>query len=125
MGTHSSYQLGCVSRTVGWSRYRDANPVPNSALAGDIATAPSEPMCFTYRKEGRKCFIKRRTQHILFTVIWRQTYGTGPIAREETRFRHVGYSFRLAARVIVPTYDDSRAKIALCNDLLVSLTINY
>ena len=25
--------------------------------------------------EGRKCFIQRRTQHILFTVIWRQTYG--------------------------------------------------
>ena len=29
--------------------------------------------------EGRKCFIKRRTQHILFTVIWRQTYGRGPL----------------------------------------------
>ena len=25
--------------------------------------------------KGRKCFIYRRTQHILFTVIWRQTCG--------------------------------------------------
>ena len=25
----------------------------------------------------RKCFIKRCTQHFLFTVIWRQTYGKG------------------------------------------------
>ena len=32
----------------------------------------------TVLKEGRKCFIERRTQHILFTVIWRQTYGKGP-----------------------------------------------
>ena len=24
--------------------------------------------------EGRRCFISRRTQHILFTVIWRQTF---------------------------------------------------
>ena len=26
-------------------------------------------------KEGRKCYI----QHILFTVIWCQTYGKGPL----------------------------------------------
>ena len=29
--------------------------------------------------KGRKCFIERRTQHILFTVIWCQTYGKGPL----------------------------------------------
>ena len=30
--------------------------------------------------EGRRtCFNKRHTQHILFTVIWRQTYGKGPL----------------------------------------------
>ena len=56
MGTHSSYELGCLSRTgcrglththwafkkpaLGWSRYRDANRVPTSPLADDIATAP-------------------------------------------------------------------------------------
>ena len=33
----------------GWSRYRDANPVPTSPLADDIATAPSGPV---NRKEG-------------------------------------------------------------------------
>ena len=39
----------------------------------------------------------------LFTVIWRQTYGkrTTQIVREETRCRHIGYSFRLAARVLI------------------------
>ena len=32
-------------------------------------------------KEGRKelFYFKRCTQHILFTVIWRQTYGKGPL----------------------------------------------
>ena len=32
--------------------------------------------------------------------IW---YGTTQIAREETRCRHMGYSFRLAARVLLLT----------------------
>ena len=31
------------------------------------------------KQEGRKCFIYRRTQHILFTVIWRRTYGKEPL----------------------------------------------
>ena len=31
-------------------------------------------------KEGRKeMFYLKRTKHILFTVIWRQTYGTEPL----------------------------------------------
>ena len=38
----------------------------------------------------------------LFMVIWHQTYGKGlKIVREKTRCRHMGYSFRLAARVIL------------------------
>ena len=32
-----------------------------------------------YMKERKKCFIYRHIQHILFTVIWRQTYGKGPV----------------------------------------------
>ena len=37
-----------------------------------------------------------------FTVIWRQTYGKGPFRqREETCCRHIGYSFRLTARVLL------------------------
>ena len=46
---------------------------------------------------------QRRTQHILFTVIWRRTYGKGPLrlAREETRCRHMSYSFRLTTRVLL------------------------
>ena len=35
------------------------------------------------RKEGRKCFFYRRTQHILFTVIWRHTYGKGPLSERK------------------------------------------
>ena len=30
---------------------------------------------YGYMREREKYFIQRRTQHILFTVIWRQTYG--------------------------------------------------
>ena len=37
-------------------------------------------------------YLTQRTQQILFTVIWRQTYGKVP---------HMGYSFRLAARVLL------------------------
>ena len=32
----------------------------------------------SYSEKGRKRFIKRRSQHILFTVIWHWTYGEGP-----------------------------------------------
>ena len=52
-------------------------------------------------KEGRKWFISRRTQHILFygymaSDIWLRTI---QIAKEETRCRHyIGYFFGLAAR---------------------------
>ena len=55
------------------------------------------------RKEGHVLF-NDALNTFLFTVIWRQTYGKGPllkIAREETRCRHMGYSFRLAARVLL------------------------
>ena len=52
--------------------------------------------------KGTKCFIERRTQHILFTVIWCRTYDKGPLrSREETQWRYMGYSFQLAARVLL------------------------
>ena len=41
----------------------------------------NDPHCrtsHTLRRNGRKCFIKQHTQHILFTVIWHQTYGKWP-----------------------------------------------
>ena len=40
---------------------------------------------YACRKEGRKCFIWRRTKHILFTVIWRQTYGVRPLRERERK----------------------------------------
>ena len=33
--------IGPLKTALGWSRYRDAYPVPTSPLADDIATAPS------------------------------------------------------------------------------------
>ena len=36
--------IGLLKPALGWSRYRDANPVPTSPLADDITTAPSVPV---------------------------------------------------------------------------------
>ena len=68
------------------------------------------------RKEGGKCFILRRTQHILFTVIWRQTYGYILIVRKETRCRHIGYSLLLTARVrlYAPSHRQDSTYHGLC-----------
>ena len=48
---------------MGWSWYRDVNPVPTSPLADDIATVPSRPVkfrsvcgwfyCFSFIKPGQ------------------------------------------------------------------------
>ena len=56
-------------------------------------------------KEGRKevFYLTTHSTHLV-TVIWRSTYGKGPSRKqEETRCRHMGYSFRLAARVLLYT----------------------
>ena len=69
------------------------------------------------QKEGRKCFILRHTQHILFTVIWRQTWlRTILIERKETQSRHMGYSFRLTARVLLhaPSHRQDSTYHGLC-----------
>ena len=69
-------------------------------------------------KEGRKCFIYRRTQHILFygymtSDIWLRTI---LIVRNETRCRHIGYSFRLTARVLLyaPSHRQDNTYHGLC-----------
>ena len=51
------------------------------------------------RKEGNVLF-NDTLNTFLFTVIWRQTR-TILIVRKETRCRHIGYSFRLTARVLL------------------------
>ena len=53
---------------------------------------------------GRKkmFYLTTHIQHILFTVIWHQTWlRTILIVRKETHCRHIGNSFRLAARVLL------------------------
>ena len=55
-------------------------------------------------KEGRNwIYLMTHSTHFI-TVIWHRTYGKGPttqIVREETLCCHMGYSFRLAARVLL------------------------
>ena len=36
--------IGRLKTALGWNPYRDANPVPTSPIADDIATVPSGPV---------------------------------------------------------------------------------
>ena len=55
------------------------------------------------RKVGRKCFyLTTHSKHFIYSYMASDTWqGITWIAREETRCRHIGYSFRLAARVLL------------------------
>ena len=57
-------------------------------------------------------------QHILFAVIWRQTYGKGPFRkREETRYhQYMVYSYRLATndRLYAPSHRQDSTNHGLC-----------
>ena len=68
------------------------------------------------KEEGNVLF--NDALNTLFTVIWRQTHRKGPIqiAREETRCHHMGYSFRLAERVLlyVPSHRQDNTYHILC-----------
>ena len=66
---------------------------------GAVGTAPGESLhvdVHKSNKEGNMLF--NDALNTLYLVIWRQTTH---IAREETCCRHIGYSFRLAARVLL------------------------
>ena len=56
--------------------------------------------------------------HILFTVIWRQDiwFWTILIVRKENRCRHIGYSYRLTARVLLyaPSHRQDSTYHGLC-----------
>ena len=75
----------------GWSRYRDTNPVPTSPLADDITTAPSflrpHPM------------VKDHSD-----------------SEKGNRCRHIGYSYRLTARVLLyaPSHRQDNTYHSLC-----------
>ena len=68
-------------------------------------------------KEGRKCFIYRCTQHFIYgymaSDIWLRTI---LIVREETRFRHICYTIRLTARVLLyaPSHRQDSTYHGLC-----------
>ena len=58
------------------------NPLPPHISVFKRFHIPRYFMCHIpqyLRGKERKCFIYRCTQHILFTVIWRHTYGKGPL----------------------------------------------
>ena len=66
---HPSWQLGSLQDEVAyccWSLQNMSHRSWNGAYKRTLADN---------QKEGRKCFIQRCTQHILFMVIWHQTYG--------------------------------------------------
>ena len=93
-----------------------------------------------FLKYWRKCFIYWRIQHVLFTVIWHWgeremfyltthsthfIYGymasdiwlrTILIVRKETRCPHIGYSYRLTARVLLyaPSHRQDNTYHGLC-----------
>ena len=78
---HISSKLSWAHDCHGLSQYRDANPIPSSSLADDITTAPSRPVRQIEnrrRKEGNVLF-NDALKTFLFTVIWRRTYGKGPL----------------------------------------------
>ena len=67
----------------------DENSVKNTILSARVC-----------KKEGNVLF--NDTLNTFYLVTWHQTYGSyHQIAREETRCCHMGYSFQLAARVLL------------------------
>ena len=69
-------------------------------------------------EEGGTVLFNDALKHILFMVIWHRTYGlrTILIVRKETRCRHIDYSFRLAARVLLyaPSHRQDSTYHSLC-----------
>ena len=60
--------------------WRSRRPRPRGELSTPCTSSSSSspsPTMAEYCRWGRTQFIQRRTWHILFTVIWRQTYGKG------------------------------------------------
>ena len=66
--------FSCVDRRVGFVRM--VTQIKNtSTLFCSIFLVHLSPRFPNFAWKGRKCFIQQRTQHILFTVIWRRKYG--------------------------------------------------
>ena len=74
--------------------------------------------CATFNKEGRKCFyLTTHSTHFIYgymaSDIWLRTI---LIVRKETRCPHIGYSFRLTARVLLyaPSHRQDSTYHSLC-----------
>ena len=82
---------GSLKPALGWSRYRDANPVPTSSLADDLAIASSGPV----KKEKKEMFyLTTHSTHFIYgymaSDIWLRTI---LIVRKETRCRQQGFFY--------------------------------
>ena len=59
-------------------------------------------MCICANNSVGRKEVFNNTLNTFYLVIWRRTYGKGPLGqREETHCHHMGYSFQLAARVLL------------------------
>ena len=72
-------------------------------------------LCFGRKEEN---VLLNDALNTFYLLQWRRTYGTGTPqwVREETRCRHLGYSFRLTTRVLLyaPSYRQDSTYHGLC-----------
>ena len=74
------------------------------------------PVCGMERQR-EMFYLTTHSTHFLSTVIWHQTWlRTILIVRKETRCRHIGYSYRLTARVLLyaPSHRQDNTYHGLC-----------
>ena len=69
-----TYPLGLFKNALGWSWYRDVNPVPASPLANNLATAPSELVIriIAYRWFSDETLLSRLCHTDIYPVLCEQ-----------------------------------------------------
>ena len=107
-------------------RYREVNPVPTNLQSERYTTTctsycGSMSACLTviYQQEGNKkmFYLTTHSIHFIYGYMASDTWlRTIPILRKKTRCRHIGYSFRLTARVLLyaPSHRQDSKYHGLC-----------
>ena len=112
-GLHAHQNLDVTDRRIGQHPHPPANQQ-------DLIQVPKrEWLRIPHDPSGRKemfCLTTHSTHFIygyMASYIWQRTT---QIAREETRCRHMGYSFRVAARVLLyaPSHRQDNTYLGLC-----------
>ena len=77
----------------------ERSPAPASPWAEGLATTPSRPV---QERKKEMFYLTTHSTHFIYgymaSDVWLMTI---LIVRKETRFRHIGYSYRLTARVLL------------------------